>query len=114
MDWLQRYQSRVLSPEHAVQKVKSGDRIFLTGNCSVPQSLLREMVKYAPNINNVEICQALSIGPADYVSPEMDGHIRVNTMFISENVRDAVNAGRADFTPVLLSEYMVATLFIAE
>lgn len=105
MDWLQRYQSRVLSPEHAVQKVKSGDRIFLTGNCSVPQSLLREMVKYAPNINNVEICQALSIGPADYVSPEMDGHIRVNTMFISENVRDAVNAGRADFTPVLLSEY---------
>ncbi len=53
----------------------------------------------------MEICQALTIGPADYVSPEMEGHLRVNTMFISANVRNAVQQGRADFTPVLLSEF---------
>jgi acetyl-CoA hydrolase len=35
----------------------------------------------------------------------MSGHLRVNTMFISENVRKAVQQGRADFTPVLLSEF---------
>lgn len=105
MDWIQRYQSRVMTAEEAVRKVKSGDRIFLTGNCSVPQTLLHELVKYAPNLYNVEICQALSIGPADYVAHEMEGHLRVNTMFISENVREAVNEGRADFTPVLLSEF---------
>jgi 4-hydroxybutyrate CoA-transferase len=45
------------------------------------------------------------VGPADYVSPEMEGHIRVNTMFISANIRKAVQEGRADFTPVLLSEF---------
>ena len=44
-------------------------------------------------------------GPADYVKPEMEGHIRVNTLFISANVRKAVQEGRADFTPVLLSEF---------
>ncbi len=43
-------------------------------------------------------------GSADYVAPEMDGHIRVNTLFISDNVRQAVNEGRADFTPCFLSE----------
>jgi 4-hydroxybutyrate CoA-transferase len=53
----------------------------------------------------VEICQALSVGPADYVKPEMEGHLRVNTLFISANVRKAVQEGRADFTPVLLSEF---------
>jgi acetyl-CoA hydrolase len=35
----------------------------------------------------------------------MAGHLRVNTMFISANVRKAVQEGRADFTPVLLSEF---------
>ncbi len=35
----------------------------------------------------------------------MEGHLRVNTLFISANVRKAVQEGRADFTPVLLSEF---------
>jgi len=35
----------------------------------------------------------------------MEGHLRVNTLFISHNVRKAVQEGRADFTPVLLSEF---------
>ena len=34
----------------------------------------------------------------------MQGHLRVNTLFISDNVRAAVNDGRADFTPCRLSE----------
>jgi acetyl-CoA hydrolase len=34
----------------------------------------------------------------------MAGRLRVNSMFISENVRAAVNEGRADFTPIFLSE----------
>jgi 4-hydroxybutyrate CoA-transferase len=105
MDWTKIYQSRIVTAEEAVQKIKSGDRIFLTGNCSVPQTVLAALVDYAPQLHDVEIAQALTIGPADYVSPHMDGHLRVNTMFISANIRKAVQDGRADFTPVLLSEY---------
>lgn len=105
MDYNKLYQSRVVSAEEAVRYIKSGDRVFLTGNCSVPQEILNALVDYAPNLENVEICQALSIGPADYVKPEMRGHLNVNTMFVSANVRQAVHEGRADFTPVLLSEF---------
>ncbi len=104
-DYNKLYQSRVVSAEEAVRQIKSGNRIFLTGNCSVPQKVLGALVEYAPNLKDVEICQALSIGPADYVKPEMQGHLRVNTMFVSANVRAAVHEGRADFTPVLLSEF---------
>lgn len=105
MDHDKLYKSRIVSPEEAVRKIKSGQRIFLTGNCSVPQIVLSALVDYAPKLSNVEICQALTVGPADYVSKEMDGHLRVNTIFISGNVREAVHKGRADFTPVLLSEF---------
>jgi len=99
------YQSRVTTAQEAVKVIKSGNRLFLTGNVSVPQKLLAALVEYAPNLTDVEICQALTVGSADYVSPEMEGHLRVNSMFISANIRKAVQEGRADFTPVLLSEF---------
>ena len=76
----------------------------MTGNCSVPKELLGALVRRAPQLEDVEIVQVLTIGPAEYVKPEMQGHIRVNSLFISDNVRQAVNEGRADFTPVMLSE----------
>jgi 4-hydroxybutyrate CoA-transferase len=105
MDINTRYQSRVCTAEEAVRNIKSNMRLFMTGNCSVPRTLLGALVEYAPNLENVEICQALTIGPADYVKPGMEKHLRVNTMFISANTRKAVQEGRADFTPVLLSEF---------
>jgi len=105
MDWNKLYESRIVTAAEAVRFIKSGNRVFLTGNCSVPQTILASLVDYAPELYDVEINQALTVGPADYVSPAMDGHLRVNTMFISANIRRAVQEGRADFTPVLLSEF---------
>ncbi|KAA3643450.1 MAG: acetyl-CoA hydrolase/transferase family protein [Chloroflexi bacterium] len=105
MNWTERYADRIVTASEAVQHIQSNQRLFLTGNVSVPHQLLAALVDYAPNLENVEITQALTVGPADYVSPEMEGHLRVNTMFISHNIRKAVQAGRADFTPVLLSEF---------
>jgi len=105
MKWVEIYKQRVVSADQAVQAVQSGNRIFLTGNCSVPTHTLEALVRRAPQLTEVEICHALTIGSADYVSPEMKGHLNVNTLFIGPNVRKAVQEGRADFTPVLLSEF---------
>ena len=102
--WAQLYRDRRVSAEEAVRAIASGNRVFLTGNCSVPQQVLAALVAYAPELNDVEITQVLTVGDADYVSPEMEGHIRVNTLFVSHNVRKAVQEGRADFTPAFLSE----------
>jgi len=40
----------------------------------------------------------------DYVKPEMFGHFRHIAFFAGANVRQAINAGRADFIPIFLSE----------
>ena len=105
MSWMKTYENRVTTAEEAVKTIKSGDRIFLTGNCSVPRKLMEALVAHAPELENVEVCHALTIGSSDYVAPEMEGHIRANALFIGPNVRQAVQKGRADFTPVLLSEF---------
>ncbi len=105
MDWKSLYHSRIVTAEEAVRVIQSGQRLFLTGNVSVPFQILDALVAYAPELRDVEICQALTVGNPAYVGPEMEGHLRVNTMFISANIRKAVQEGRADFTPVLLSEF---------
>ena len=104
MDWRKEYESRLVSPEQAVHSIRSGDRVYLTGNCSVPQQLMTALINYAPELMDVEICQSLTVTDCDYTAPELEGHLKVNTLFISGNVRKAVQEGRADFTPVLLSE----------
>ncbi len=112
--WERIYHQRMTTAEEAVQAIQSGQRVFLTGNCSVPQTVLKALVHRARagEIEDVEIVQVLTVGDAEYVSPELEGRLRVNTLFISANVRQAVHEGRADFTPVFLSE--VPSLFRRE
>ncbi|MFN8598437.1 MAG: acetyl-CoA hydrolase/transferase C-terminal domain-containing protein [Anaerolineae bacterium] len=106
--WTKLYQERTATPDQAVRAIKPGMRVFLTGNCSVPQKVMKALVDYAPELHDVEIMQVLTVGDAAYVQPGMEEHMRVNTLFISDNVRAAVNEGRADFTPMFLSEMPAA------
>ena len=104
MSWIDLLRQRTVTAEAAVRAIQSGNRVFLTGNASVPRTLMAALVANAHTLHDVEIVQVLTIGTPDYVAPEMSGHIRVNTLFISDDVRRAVNEGRADFTPCFLSE----------
>jgi len=104
MNWLSQYQPRVTTAEEAVKVIGSGRRVFLTGNCSVPQKLLGALVARAGELTDVEITQVLTMGEAPHAAPGLEKHLRINTLFISDNVRAAVNEGRGDFTPCFLSE----------
>lgn len=46
----------------------------------------------------------MGVGEAGYTRPEMAGHFRHNAFFIGQNARNAIKEGRADFTPIFLSE----------
>ena len=111
-DWHPIYREKLTTAEEAIAKtVTSGCRIFMTGNCSVPRRLVDALVAYAHQVEDVEIDQALTVGAATWSAPELEGHLRSNVMFIGHNMRRAVWDQRADFTPVLLSEF--PTLFQA-
>ncbi len=98
------YRRKVTTAEDAVRRIQSGQRVFVTGNCSVPERLIDALVQRAHELHDVELVQVLTFGRAPQVAPELAGHLRVNTLFISDNVRQAVGEGRADFTPCFLSE----------
>ncbi len=104
MTWLTQYESNITTAEKALEEVESGLRIYLTGNCSVPQHLLGALVERAKGLKDIEIVQVLTIGPAPHAQAGMEKHLRINNLFIGENVREAIHEGRADYTPCFLSE----------
>ncbi len=99
-----KWQSKYISAQEAAAKVRSSQRVFLTGNCASPQEFTRALCNRYTELHNVELVQILDLGPSKCITDDMAEHIRVNSMFISATVRDAVNAGLADFTPVRLSD----------
>jgi len=104
VSWMDVYRQRVVSAEEAVSHLKSGQRVFMTGNCSVPQVVIGALVRRAPDLVDLELIQVLTFGKAAYAAPELVGHIRINTFFISDTQRAAVHEGRGDFSPCFLSE----------
>ena len=104
MSWMDTYRKRVVTADAAVSRITSGQRVFMTGNCSVPQVVVGALVRRAPELTDLELVQVLTFGKAAYAAPELAGHIRINTLFISDTQRAAVQEGRGDFTPCFLSE----------
>jgi len=84
--------------------IQSGMRVYIHPGCAEPEVLVEALMARGPFVKNVEIVHLLTLGRADYIAPKMEGHFRHNAMFIGGNVRQAVNEGRADYTPVFLSQ----------
>jgi acetyl-CoA hydrolase len=95
---------RWTSAADAVKAVRSGQRVYIGGGCGVPVVLAGELARRAPELRDVEIIHILTAGTSAWVTPEASSAFRVNSLFIGPNVRGAVREGRADFTPVFLSE----------
>lgn len=104
MNWETLYRRKLTDVATALGRIQSGDRIYLGGGAGVPVVLSQALIERASDLRDVEITHILTFAEAPYVSPEYDGVFRVNALFIGHNVRKAVQQGRADFTPIFLSE----------
>jgi 4-hydroxybutyrate CoA-transferase len=102
--WPERYANKLTTPGKALKLVKSGMRVYVGGGCGEPLVLAEELVWRKDELRDVEIVQVLTSGHAAYATPGMEESFRVNSLFIGTNVREAVQDGRADFTPVFLHE----------
>ena len=92
------------SAASAVAMIGDGMRVFVGSGAAVPFTLIEAFCARALELHDIEICQLLALGAAPYAAPEFADHVRHNAFFIGVNVREAVTSGRADFTPVFLSE----------
>jgi acyl-CoA hydrolase len=99
---------RVLS-----ENIKSGDRLYLHMAAATPQRLCDGLGSLVGKVKNVEVCHMhiegkLSHIPSKANTPAETAQILESftdvSMFMGRNVRDAVNAGHAQYIPIFFSE----------
>jgi 4-hydroxybutyrate CoA-transferase len=102
--WTADYRARCMTAAEALQAVRSHDRVWIQSGCGTPSALVDALVARAGDLREVEVVHMMTLGNADYTRPEYEGRFRHRGLFLGANVREAVAAGRADYTPIFLSE----------
>ncbi|MBN2069996.1 MAG: GNAT family N-acetyltransferase [Candidatus Krumholzibacteriota bacterium] len=98
------YESKVKSIDEILKIIKAGSRIFIGSGAAEPQRLIKMLIEKGTQIPDHETINLIELGTSPYAEAVMRGPFKQNAFFIGANVRDAVNEGRAEYTPIFLSE----------
>jgi len=97
--WRSHYQDKLATAEQAASLVKSGDFIVFSHACGEPRRLPGELVKRAPELQDVNILHMVPMGDALYCRPENATSFRHISFFAGGSTRRAISENRADFVP---------------
>ena len=97
-------QIKIVSPDEAVSCVKSNQRIFIHGSAATPLSLLNALANRKHELKNVEVVSITTLGKMPLADQSCKGSFYLNSLFVSENIRNAVNTDQGGYVPVFLSE----------
>lgn len=103
------WSDRAVSAEDAVSHIVSGMKVFIHGAAATPTPLVEALV--TRDVEHVTTYHLHLEGAVPIASAEYANRFRPTSLFIGRNMRDAVNEGRADFTPVFLSD--IPALFMS-
>lgn len=104
MGWQDHYREHLMTASDAISDIHAGERIFVGSNAAQPQALVDALTESTTNPGHNEIVHIMTLGAAPSSDARFRDKFRHNAFFIGANVRDAVNEGRADYTPIFLSE----------
>ena len=102
--WQEKYKTQIMAAPDAVEKIRPGQRIFIGTGCAEPLELVTALTKRAYDLPDTEILHLLTFGDAPYAHKELAQYFRVNSFFIAENVRNIIQEGLGDYTPINLSD----------
>lgn len=96
-------ETKFVTAQEAARHIKSHNRVFIHGSAATPVSVLRAIINRKDELRHVELTSISTLG-FDLNDPGLEGHFFINSLFVSESVRAAVNTNRGDYVPVFLSE----------
>ncbi len=103
-NWQEKYEEMIATPEEAVALVQPGQRVFVGTGCAQPERLVDALVGRSKDLRDTEIVHLLTLGQAPYAEKALAANFSVNSFFIAANVRDIIQEGLGDYTPIFLSD----------
>ena len=100
-----------VSAAEAARLIKSGDHVFIQGSTSIPETLVAAMADRGSELRDVTVYVAFAVarGEAPYCRPEYRDSFLVESFFVSNSVREWIDAGYGSVIPRFLGE--VPSLF---
>lgn len=92
------------SAQDAINSIKSGQRVFIQGSAATPTLLLKSLFERKGELKNVELVSISTLGNVVFNSRELGKSFFVNSLFVSDSVREMVNSDCGEYVPVFLSE----------
>ncbi|MBW2699991.1 MAG: GNAT family N-acetyltransferase [Deltaproteobacteria bacterium] len=102
--WQDKYKDQIVTAEEAVGHIRPGQRVFIGTGCAQPQELVRALTARSAELSDTQLVHLLTMGDAPYAHKELTQYFKVNSFFISDNVRDIIQEGLGDYTPIFLSD----------
>ncbi len=103
-DWEPVYEGRKKTATKALRVLKRGNRIFIGSGCAEPQHLVSALEKTIVPLSDIEILHILSLGKSHYTESSFFDNCRLKSFFVAAATREAVAEGRADYTPINISD----------
>ncbi|MCE5254233.1 MAG: GNAT family N-acetyltransferase [Actinomycetia bacterium] len=103
-DWRDKYSDMVMTAEQAVAKIRPGQRVFVGSGVAQPLHLVRALVARHSELADTQVISSLTLGEAPYAFKELADYFSVNTFFVSANVRNMIQEGYGDYTPISFSD----------
>ncbi len=101
-NWQDRYKDSIMTATAALKRVRGGDRVYIGTGCAEPQTLVNALTARAGQLADVEVVHLLTFGEAPYAHKRLQDNFRVNSFFIADNVREVIQEGYGDYTPIFL------------
>jgi acyl-CoA hydrolase len=102
MQWVEDYRRKLTTAEEAVKIIQSGNKVYYGGNAATPHGLIDALAARSSELTGVQLYHVLLLGEDPLSKPEKEKNFRHNSLFVGPADREAVNSGRADYTPVFL------------
>ncbi len=104
----EKHPEKFASESRVFGHIRRGDRIFIGTACGEPQNLVRGLIDYVAShpkaFFDAEVLHVWTLGVAPYADVKFKRNFRLNSFFVGNDTRDAVNTGMADYSPIFLSQ----------
>lgn len=93
-----------LDADEALQILKSNQSVFIHSAAATPKLLVDALTKRGEEVTNINVFSIHTEWDAPYSDSKYEGVFNIKSFFVGGNIRNAVNAGRANYIPMFLSE----------
>ena len=111
--WADTYLEKSVTPEKAIARIRSGQRVFIGSGCGEPQTLIQTLVEKTNNFSGLEIVRLLGRETASLTAiadRTKDTNLNIRSIYLGSTKLESIAKQQRFITPMNMSD--VHMLFI--